>query len=233
MQARSGAWGMNAAVKVSTIIDARKETHARVIEEVASVVLGGGTVSFPTDTVYGIGCDPYSASAIAKIFGAKQRPRHKPLSLHLATLSEFLEYAREFPDAAAAARRLMPGPVTLIIPKPAFISLQVTGGMTTLGFRVPDDNLCSGILERCGPLSATSANLSGNRAYFGAGDWEELPPADLLIENGPTKYCKESTVIEMTGMRPLVLREGVVPLERLTELLGPVGRHAVPMRKDE
>ena len=220
-------------MRVANVIDARKETHARVVEEVASTVFSGGTVIFPTDTVYGIGCDPYDAGAIGQIYGAKDRPQRKPLSMHLATLAEFLEYAREHRDAVAAARRLMPGPVTLIIPKPAFIDRNVTSGLSTLGFRVPDDPLCSAILERCGPLAATSANLSGERAYYGGGEWGSLPAADLLVENGPTRYERDSTVIDMTSSRPIVLREGVVSVERLTEMLGPLGRHALPIRKNE
>jgi L-threonylcarbamoyladenylate synthase len=213
-------------VKVLSVIDARKEPYARVVEEVAGVVFGGGTVIFPTDTVYGIGCDPYNPAAIARIYGAKERPANKPLSLHLAALPEFLEYAKERPEVTGAARRLMPGPVTIIIPKPAFIDQTVTAGFQTLGFRVPDDTLCAAILERCGPLAATSANTSGERAYYGGGDWETLPPADLLVENGETKYRRDSTVIDMSGPHPVVLREGVVSLERLTELLGPTVQSA-------
>jgi L-threonylcarbamoyladenylate synthase len=211
-------------VRVGNVIDARKVSHARAVEEVAEVVQHGGTVIFPTDTVYGIGCDPYDPAAIARIYGAKQRPPNKPLTLHLASVSEFLEYAQDYPDAAAAGRRLFPGAVTIIIPKPAFIDQDVTAGLPTLGFRVPDDPLCSAILERCGPLAATSANLSGSQAYYGAGDWNSLPPADLLVENGPTKYQRESTIIDMTRLQPVVLREGVVSVERLTELLGPAIR---------
>lgn len=214
-------------MKVANIIDARKEPQARVVEEVAGVVLHGGTVIFPTDTVYGIGCDPYDLVAIARIYGAKERPPNKPLTLHLASATEFSEYAQHYPDALAAGRRLLPGPVTIIIPKPAFIDQDVTAGLPTLGFRVPDDPLCSAILERCGPFAATSANVSGLQAYYGGGDWEALPPADLLVENGPTRYQRESTIIDMTGPQAVMLREGVVSLERLTELLGPVTRHSV------
>lgn len=214
-------------MKVANVIDARKEPHARVVEEVAGVVQHGGTVIFPTDTVYGIGCDPYDVVAIARVYGAKQRPPNKPLTLHLATAAEFSEYAHDYHDALAAGRRLFPGPVTIIIPKPAFIDQDVTAGLPTLGFRVPDDPLCSAILERCGPLAATSANLSGAQAYYGAGDWESLPSADLLVENGRTRYQCESTIIDMSGLQPVVLREGVVSAERLTELLGPVVRNSV------
>jgi len=218
-------------VKVSNVIDARKESHARIAEEVAGVVFSGGTVIFPTDTVYGIGCDPYNSRAIARIYGAKERPANKPLSLHLGSVAEFLEYAREYREVVGVARRLLPGAVTLIIPKPPFIDVDVTAGLGTLGFRVPDDALCMRILERCGPLAATSANTSGQRAYYGGGDWETLPPADLLVENGPTKHRRDSTVIDMTGAQPVVLREGVVSVERLTELLGPAVRPALSIRK--
>lgn len=220
-------------MRVSNVVDARTEPRARVIEEVAQTIFGGGTVIFPTDTVYGIGCDPFNALAISRIYGAKERPHHKPLSLHLASLSEFIEYARDYREVVVAARRLMPGPVTIIIPKPAFISPEVTSGLATLGFRVPDDELCSAILERCGPVAATSANTSGQQAYFGGGDWDDLPHADLLVENGPTRYQKDSTVLDMTGRQPVVLREGVLSVGRITELLGTVGRHDWSIRKRE
>ncbi|MFN2448299.1 MAG: L-threonylcarbamoyladenylate synthase [Candidatus Baltobacteraceae bacterium] len=220
-------------MNTATVIDARKEAHARVCEEVATVVFGGGTVIFPTDTVYGIGCDPFNAHAIARIYGAKERPHEKPLSLHLATLTEFLEYARAQKDAALAARRLLPGPVTIIIARPAFIDHDVTAGLATLGFRVPDDALCCALLERCGPLAATSANLSGERPYFGGGDACGLPAADLVVENGPTRHARDSTVIGMTGSNPVVLREGALSIERLTELLGPGVCRSPVMRKIE
>lgn len=200
-------------------------------EEVASVAFGGGTVIFPTDTVYGIGCDPFRSDAIAKIYGAKERPSDKPLSIHLASLTEFMEYLEGYREAISAARRLCPGPVTIIVPKPAFIDQDVTAGLPTLGFRVPDDPLCAAILERCGPLAATSANTSGERAYYGAGDWDSLPAADLLVENGLTRYQGDSTVIDLTGMQPTVLREGVISVERLAELLNLHVRHAHAFRK--
>ncbi|MDQ6822913.1 MAG: L-threonylcarbamoyladenylate synthase [Candidatus Eremiobacteraeota bacterium] len=217
-------------MNVARIIDARAEPVAVVVEEVAAVIFGGGTVIFPTDTVYGIGCDPYDSGAIDRIYGAKNRPDHKPLTLHVANVREFVEYAPGNARAVQAGRRLMPGPVTLIVRRPTFIDEDVTSGLPTLGFRVPDDQLCMAILERCGPLAATSANTSGLRPYFGAGDWEQLPPADLLVENGLTRWQLESTVIDFAGPHPRLLREGVVGYERLTELIGPVERHAIKVR---
>lgn len=218
---------MKASVNPTPVIDARRETVEHVVEEVAAVVFGGGTVIFPTDTVYGIGCDPYNSRAVSRIYGAKRRPGHKPLGLHLPTLAEFLEYAGRQYLAAAVGRRLLPGPVTLIIPRPAFIDREVTSGLPTLGFRVPDDALCSAILNRCGPLAGTSANLSGEQAYFGDGDHAALPPADLIVENGPTKYCRESSVIDLTRTQPVLLREGAISFDRLQEVIGTIVRPQV------
>lgn len=220
-------------MNVARVIDARFEPVAVVVEEVAAVIFGGGTVIFPTDTVYGIGCDPYDSGAIDRIYGAKNRPDHKPLTLHVANVREFVEYAPGNARAIQAGRRLMPGPVTLIVRRPTFIDEDVTSGLPTLGFRVPDDQLCMAILDRCGPLAATSANTSGSRPYFGGADWEQLPPADLLVENGATRWQLESTVIDFAGPHPRLLREGVVGYERLTELIGPVERHAIKVRNTQ
>jgi len=208
---------------VGNVIDARVESPSRVAEEAARVVFAGGTIVFPTDTVYGIGCDPYNARAVASIFSSKRRPGTKALTLHLATVAEFLEYAKSNPTALLAAKRLMPGPVTIIVRRPAFIGEDVTAGLPTLGFRVPDDPLCSAILDRCGPLAATSANISGERAYRGEGDIEALPDTELVIQNGPTRYGAESTVLDCSGTHPVLLREGVVKMERLSEVLSAVG----------
>lgn len=217
-------------VKVASIIDARLESAERVAEEVASVVFGGGLVIFPTDTVYGIGCDPYDLEAVDRVYGSKQRPGAKPLSFHVGSPSEFLEFAQQNHLAAIAAKRLLPGPVTLIVLRPAFVSEEVTSGLPTLGFRVPDDPLCRTILERCGPLAATSANVSGERAYRGGGEHDRLPPADLLVENGSTRYQLESTVLDLTGPQARLLREGVLPLEAVAERIGPTIRQTVKDR---
>lgn len=209
-------------MSVRNVIDARVEALSRVAEEVAGVVFSGGTVIFPTDTVYGIGCDPWDGQAIAAIYASKKRPDNKPLSLHFASVAELLEYETNA-TAAFAARRLMPGPVTLVIRRPSVVSEEVTSGLPTLGVRVPDDDLTRAICERCGPLAATSANTSGEPAYDGGEDVDRLPPADLVVQNGPTKYRKESTIVDVSGYRPVILREGVITYERLSELLAPVG----------
>lgn len=222
---------MTAALRV---LDARASSAGDIADEAARVIFSGGLLIFPTDTVYGIGCDPYDIGAVDKIYGSKRRPDSKPLTFHVGSVAEFLEFARDNPLAVLAAKRLLPGPVTLIVRRPQWVSDEITSGFPTLGFRVPDDALCRTILERCGPLATTSANISGAQAYRGDGDdREQLPPADLLIENGPTRYRLESTVIDLTGPQPRMLREGVVTFEELTEKLGAVARPLVKERKVE
>lgn len=216
----------------TTVIDARVETPDFVVEEVAKVIFGGGTVIFPHDTSYGIGCDPHRSEAIDRIYAAKGRPDHKPLTLHVATPTEFLETVRGNSLATLAARRLMPGPLTAIVRKPNYYSDELTAGMWSIGFRVPDEPLARAILERCGPLAVSSANASGATPYRGGERGiEALPHADLIVQNGPTRYDDESTIVDLTGKQPRLLREGAVPAVRIEELLGPLERLTVRVRQ--
>ena len=217
-------------MSIEVVLDARTEREDLVVEEAARVIMRGGTVIFPNDTSYGIGCDPYRSDAIDRVYGAKGRPDHKPLTLHVASAAEFLEFARDNPLAILAAKRLLPGPVTLIVARPSFISDELTAGLATIGFRVPDEPLARAILDRCGPLAVSSANPSGASPYRGSSAQASLPSADLLIENGPTRYDLESSIVDLTGTTARLLREGAVSIERLAELLGPVERHTVKVR---
>lgn len=215
---------------IGAILDARATPIEDVIEACARVIFDGGTIIFPNETSYGIACDPYRSSAVDRVYAAKQRPDEKPLTLHVATPAEFLEFAPRNALAILAARRLLPAPCIVIVRKPQFISDEVTAGMPTLGFRVPDEPLARAILERCGPLAVTSANASGRPAYRGGADHRELPSADLLIENGPTRYEGEASIVDLSGATARLLREGVVKYERLAELLGPIERLTVRIR---
>ena len=185
-------------------------------------MFAGGTVIIPTDTVYGIACDPLRSEAIARIYALKGRAAAKPLSLHVASVEEALEYVEEDRRAVTAIRRLMPGPVTLIVRRPSFIDEHMTSGLPTMGLRVPDHAVCAEILERCGPLAATSANLSGEPAFAGGTGSGPLPPADLLIDDGPTPLGIESTVVDLTAGVPRLLREGAISKTMLERLLGAV-----------
>lgn len=212
------------------IIDASAAKPDDVAEEVASVVFSGGTVILPNDTSYLIGCDPYDYGAIDRVYVAMGRPDNRPLTMHVATALEFLEYAADNPLAIAAAKRLLPAPVILLVRKPAFVSDELAAGLQTLAFRVPDDPFARRLLERCGPIAGTTANPRGGARYLGGADRSMLPSADLLVEHGPTRYNSESSIVDLSGSHARLLREGAVSERRLTELLGPIERPTVKVR---
>lgn len=202
----------------TSTIDATACGFDEVAEEVARVVFRGGTVILPNDTSYFIGCDPYRFDAIDRIYAAKGRPDARPLTMHVASVHEFLEYAGDNPLAVIAAKRLLPGPVILLLPKPGFLSDELAAGLQTVAFRVPDEPFTRAILERCGPLAGTTANPP------------PYPHADLLVERGPTRYASESTIVDISGQHARLLRAGVVSEARLAELLGPIERPTVKVR---
>lgn len=217
-------------MSIGTVIDARTETTADVAEEVARTVFAGGTVIFPNDTSYGIGCDPYRSEAIDRVYGAKGRPDNRPLTIHVASAQEFLEYAGDNALAVLAAKRLLPGPVILLVRKPAFVSDELAAGLQTLALRVPDDPFARALLDRCGPLAGTTVNRSDGQRYLGGDDHSMLPPADLLVEHGPTRYDRESSIVDLSGPHARLLREGAIPAGRLAELLGPIERPTIKVR---
>jgi L-threonylcarbamoyladenylate synthase len=194
-----------------------------VADAVAAVIRRGGTVIFPTDTVYGIGCDPTSPSAVARVFALKGRPAHKPLSLHLATVEEMLAYAGHNEAARRIARVFLPGPLTVIVPRPASVGRYVTAELDTIGLRVPKHALCAAILQRCGPLAATSANFSGRPAFAGTVK-EPLPEADLAVDDGPTPVGVESTIVDVSMEDVRLVREGAISRAMLERELGQIVR---------
>jgi L-threonylcarbamoyladenylate synthase len=212
------------------VVDARAAKAEEIAENVAAVVFSGGTVILPNDTSYLLGCDPYDSAAIDRVYAAMGRPDNRPLTMHVASPQEFLEYAADNPLAAHAAKRLLPAPVILLIRKPAFVSDELAAGLQTLAFRVPDDPFARALLERCGPVAGTTANPRGGPRYGGDADRSMLPSADLLVEHGATPYDSESSIVDLSGSHARLLREGAVSAARLTELLGPIERPTVKVR---
>ena len=220
-------------MNVAQVVDATVTPLDDVLEEVARVVFAGGTVIFPTDTSYAIACDPYHPESVDRIYGVKQRPDERPMTMHVASPAEFLEYAGDSPLAALAAKRLLPGPVIFLIDKPAFVGDDLAAGLQTMAFRVPDDSFARALLERCGPLAGTAVHVRepvDSPRYRGGDDYSMLPVADLLVRHGAPRYDRESSIVDLTGPRARLLREGAVPFSRLTELLGPLERPTVKVR---
>ena len=207
---------------VTRTLDSTRLRPGAIAEAVATVVRRGGIVIFPTDTVYGIGCDPVRPASVERIFELKQRSRFKPLALHFGSVEEMLEYAAGNERAAALARAFLPGALTVIVARPSHVGAFVTAGLASVGLRVPDHTLCRAILEQCGPLAATSANVSGHPAFVGKGFARDLPAADVRVDDGPTPLGVESTVVDVSGNGVRVVREGAISVAMLERIVGPV-----------
>jgi tRNA threonylcarbamoyl adenosine modification protein (Sua5/YciO/YrdC/YwlC family) len=202
-------------------IDARTAPLAEVVSLAAKIAEEGGTIIFPTETVYGIGALPNKLAAIARIYALKGRPETKPLTLHCATIADARLYLDDHRLGTLAARTFLPGPLTVIVPRPPMVDPAGTAQLPTLGIRVPADPLARAILAACGPLAATSANLSGEDPFSGEGS-AALPAADLFIDAGPTRFGAPSSVLDVTTSPPHLIREGVLSRTMLEKVLGPI-----------
>jgi L-threonylcarbamoyladenylate synthase len=182
------------------------------LNDAAACIAGGGTLIFPTETVYGIGCAPDNADAVGAIFRAKRRPADKPLAIHVAWPEQAAQFARVLtPSARRIIERLWPGPVAIVVERAPDIARAAALGGPTISLRCPDDAACAAILRATGPLAATSANISDQPAFDGEqAELDTLPDATLAIITGPTRLRQESTVVDCTGDMPRILRLGVV-----------------------
>lgn len=192
---------------------------APLLTRAAALIRAGDLVAFPTETVYGLGANAFDEAAVAKIFAAKGRPFADPLIVHLASADWVSQVARAVPDAAHAfMRAFWPGPLTLILPRGPNIPLRVTAGRDTVAVRVPAHPIAHALLVHAGvPIAAPSANRfsrpSPTTAAHVADDLGDQ--LDLILDGGPTTHGVESTVLDLTGDTPTVLRPGAVTLEAL------------------
>jgi L-threonylcarbamoyladenylate synthase len=201
--------------------------NAEAIGFGAALLRAGGLVAFPTETVYGLGGDATNERAVADIFGAKARPRFNPLIVHVGDLTEAEAYAEFSASARQLALRFWPGPLTLVLPRRADSGLSLLGsaGLDTVAIRAPSHRIAQALLRETGrPIAAPSANRSGRVSPTEASHVaEELGDRVVLIlDGGRTPVGLESTVVELSGGPPTLLRPGAVTLEQLTDLLGTV-----------
>ncbi len=204
------------------ILRSTQRSNDQIVAEVAGCVQSGGTIIFPTETVYGIGCDPENSVAIEAIFATKVRRAEKPLALHVTGLAQAREFVSEWSDLALCAiERFWPGPVAIVVPRKRDRGMQAARGLPTISLRCPSHDLCQAILASAGPLAGTSANRSGEQAFLGLDGTEALmPDASLAVLAGPTPLRVESTILDCTGATVVVLREGAVPARTISAALG-------------
>ena len=195
------------------------------IAAAGALLAAGRLVAFPTETVYGLGGDAGSDRAVAAIFAAKGRPRFNPLIVHLAEAAEADPLVEIDRRARLLMERFWPGPLTLVLPRRdrSPISLLASAGLDSLAVRLPDHPVAQALIRAAGrPLAAPSANRSGRVSPTTArhvGDCLGGSVA-MILDGGPCRVGVESTVLDLTGPRPRLLRPGGVPLESLSETLG-------------
>ena len=210
--------------KVIRITDVATERDA--IHEAAAILRAGELVAFPTETVYGLGANGLDRTACAGIYAAKGRPSDNPLILHAADRGMVDMAAREVPPLAEKLLvAFAPGPITLILPKRMEVPDSVTGGLDTVGVRLPENDIARALIRAAGvPVAAPSANLSGrpsptNAAAVAADMAGRIP---LILDGGSCRFGVESTIVDCTGDAAVILRPGAVTPEMLREVVSEV-----------
>ncbi|MBR7839538.1 threonylcarbamoyl-AMP synthase [Actinospica durhamensis] len=198
------------------------------IAQAAEVLRAGGLVAFPTETVYGLGANAEDPAAVGRIYQAKGRPPTHPLIVHLGSAEQLADWVEEVPETARLlAERFWPGPLTLVLRRAARVPLEATGGLETVAVRVPDHPVALALLEAFGGgVTAPSANRFGSVSPTTAEHVRtELGDAvDFVLDGGSCQVGVESTIVDVTGETPSILRPGGVTREDLEEALGyPIG----------
>lgn len=192
----------------------------------AAVLEGGGLIAFPTETVYGLGADAARDSAVAKIFAAKGRPRAHPLIVHVADADQLDGWAREIPDVARQlAAAAWPGPLTMILRRGPRVADATTGGADTVGLRVPAHPMALALLRQFGGgVAAPSANrfgrVSPTTAEHVVADLGDA--VDYVLDGGPCAVGVESTIVDLSRGRPVLLRPGGLARAAIEAITGPL-----------
>ncbi len=199
---------------------------ATSIMTAASVLVAGGLVAFPTETVYGLGADALNPDAVGRIFAAKGRPAEDPLIVHLADLTDLPRVTQGFPSCVShLAAHCWPGPLTLVLPRGPAVPYRVTAGRETVAVRIPSHPVARALIAAAGtPIAAPSANRFGHTSPTTAA--HVLADLDgrieMVLDGGSATLGVESTVLDLSAPIPTLLRPGGVSLESLRDLLGEV-----------
>lgn len=189
------------------------------LEPAAEIIKKGGIVAFPTETVYGLGGNALDPNAAEKIYKAKGRPSDNPLIVHLSTYENAGIYCHTNKQFFEIAEAFMPGPITIVLKKRRFIPDSVTGGLDTVGIRVPSNQIARELIELSGvPIAAPSANLSGKPSPTSFRHvYNDLNGrVDAIIDGGSCDFGVESTIIKLDGKEIKLLRPGAVTTEMLS-----------------
>lgn len=210
--------------KIVTIDRGNMDMEA--IKDAGQILANGGLVAFPTETVYGLGGDGLKENAAARIYAAKGRPSDNPLILHIAELSALEVLAKEVPELAyRLAEKFWPGPLTMILKKSEIVPYATTGGLDTVAIRMPSDEIAREIIRASGTyIAAPSANLSGRPSPTKAEHVVEdlAGRVEMIVDGGASDIGLESSIIDLSGDVPMILRPGFITKEDFEQIVAEV-----------
>ena len=196
------------------------------LEIAGNIIKKGGTVIFPTETVYGLGANALNSDAVKKIFIAKGRPSDNPLIVHIADIDQIYDFVSDISEnAKKLAEAYWPGPMTLVLNKKDIIPNEVSAGLNTVGIRIPENKIAREFIKKSGcPIAAPSANLSGSPGPTTVEHViaDMLGRVDAIIKGDNCKVGLESTVIDVTGEIPVILRPGGITPEMIKQVCSDV-----------
>lgn len=196
------------------------------LEKACQILKKGGLVAFPTETVYGLGGDALSPEAAHKIYAAKGRPSDNPLIVHIADMQGLYDVAQDIsPKACALAEAFWPGPLTMIFSKKEKVPMSTTGGLQTVAVRMPSHPVAAALIRCSGVyIAAPSANTSGRPSPTKAEHViEDLSgKIDMIVDGGQVGIGLESTIVDMTGEVPVILRPGYITKKMIEEVIGEI-----------
>lgn len=201
----------------------KENPDAEGIRKAGEIIRAGGLVAFPTETVYGLGGDALNPDSSRKIYAAKGRPSDNPLIVHICRWDDIYKIAHPVPEEAKKlAKAYWPGPLTMILKKTVLVPKETTGGLDTVAIRFPQDPIARAFIEAAGGfVAAPSANLSGKPsptlAQYVAEDMNGR--IEMIIDGGEVGIGLESTIVDLTGEEPMILRPGFITKEMLEEVL--------------
>jgi len=188
----------------------------------ASIVKAGGVIVYPTDTVYGIGCNPYLEEAVERVFEIKGRNKAKPFPILASNIQDVEKIALLGKIGKRLATKFWPGALTIISTLlDTRISTQVTAGKTTIGVRVPNNKCTFALLKYCKYLVGTSANKSGQMPSNSVSEviLSSLKGFDAILDGGNMKQGRQSTILDLSGRIPKIIREGAISSEAIDRVL--------------
>lgn len=214
------------------------ENHidTKLIKEAGEILKKGGLVAFPTETVYGLGGDAFNAASSAKIYAAKGRPGDNPLIVHISNIESLSKIVKKVPEEAyMLAEKYWPGPLTMIFDKSGKVPMATTGGLETVAVRMPSHKTARALIDAAGGyIAAPSANRSGRPSPTVARYViEDLKGRiEMIIDGGEVNIGLESTIVDLTEEKPVILRPGSITRDMLEQVIGEVDMDCTLLNDD-